>query len=69
MTRSPALDAANKHFKTAGSSTVPPSTFEGVTAAARATRAKSLLLRKERMEREDPVAAIRLPDMTARSDA
>ncbi len=67
MTRSHALNAANKHFKTAGSSALPPSTFEAVTAAARATRAKSLLLRKGRMEREEPVAAIRLPDMTSRS--
>ncbi len=67
MTRLHALNAANKHFKTAASSASPPSTFEAVTAAARATRAKSLSLRKGRMEREDAAAAICLPDRTVGS--
>ncbi len=67
MTRSHTLDAANRHFKAAGSASAPPSTFEAVNAAARATRAKSQLLRKERMEREDAAAAICLPDIAARS--
>lgn len=67
MTRFHALNAANKHFKTGGSPTSPPSTFEAVTAAAGATRAKSLLLRKGRLERGDNAAPIYLPEITGRS--
>ena len=56
---------ANRYFK---SETTGPAatTFESVTAAARATRAKAVLLREARMARDDADAAIRLPDLTRR---
>ena len=57
---------ANSFFKQDGAKPSSATTFESVTQAARATRAKAALLREARLERDDQ-AAIRLPDLTRRS--
>ncbi len=57
----PCTQRCQQALQDGGLLSIAPSTFEAVTAAARATRAKSLLLRAGRMEREDAAAAICLP--------
>lgn len=66
-TSNPARAKANSFFKQAGAKQPGATTFQSVTQAAKATRAKAALLREARMEREDKLAAIRLPDLTQKT--
>ena len=54
---------ANSFFKEGSVKQPGATTFESVTQAARATRAKAAQLREARRERDDQ-EAIRLPDLT-----